>query len=80
MSLSESTNIDQITVCENGIVLVREATRVYRDEVEISKTYHRYSLEPGSDVSHMPESVQSVCSVSWTDEVIESFNRSKDAN
>jgi hypothetical protein len=31
MSLTKTTNIDQITVTENGIVLYREATRIIED-------------------------------------------------
>ena len=44
MTLTKTTNIDQITVTENGIVLYREATRILENDVELSKTYHRTSL------------------------------------
>ena len=73
MALTETKTIDQITVTENGIVLVREATRVLRDGTQIAETYHRWSFVPGSDVSAMPENVQAICSITWTPEVIAAY-------
>ena len=73
MSLSKSTVIDQITVTENGIVLYREATRVFEDGVELSKTYHRSSLTPGQDISGAPANVQAICNAAWTPEVVAAF-------
>jgi archaellum component FlaF (FlaF/FlaG flagellin family) len=74
MSLSKSTVVDQITVTENGIVLFREATRIFEDGVELSKTYHRSSLVPGQDVSGAPANVQAICAAAWTAEIIAAFN------
>jgi hypothetical protein len=74
MSFSKSTVVDQITVTENGIVLFREATRIFEDGVELSKTYHRSSLTPGQDISGVPANVQAICSVAWTPEVVAAFN------
>lgn len=70
MALTEAKTIDQITVTENGIVLVREATRVLRDGTQIAETYHRWSFAPGSDVSEMPQNVQNIAATVWTPEVI----------
>ena len=74
MSLTETTNIDQITVTENGIVLYREATKVLRDGEEIAKTYHRSSLTPGQDLTDVPENVAAICNVAWTPDVIAAYN------
>ena len=73
MSLSKSIVIDEITVTENGIVLFREATRIFEDGVELSKTYHRSSLTPGQDISSVPANVQAICNAAWTDEVIAAY-------
>jgi len=73
MSLSKSVIVDQITVTDTGIVFFREATRVFDDGVELSKTYHRTSLIPGQDISGVPASVQAICNVVWTPEVIAAF-------
>jgi archaellum component FlaF (FlaF/FlaG flagellin family) len=73
MSFTKTTNIDQITVTENGIVLFREATRILEDGVELSKTYHRSSLTPGQDISAVPANVQAICNAAWTPEVVAAF-------
>jgi DNA-binding transcriptional LysR family regulator len=73
MSLTKSTVIDQITVTENGIILFREATRVFEDGVELSKTYHRSSLTPGQDLTGIPANVVAICNAAWTPEVIAAF-------
>ena len=73
MSLTKTTNIDQITVTENGIVLYREATRIMEDGNEISKTFHRSSLTPAQDLTGVPEQVVAICNVAWTPEVIAAY-------
>jgi hypothetical protein len=78
MSLSKSTTVDQITVCENGIILFREATRVFEDGVELSKTYHRSSLVPGQDLTGIPANVVAICNAAWTPEVVEEFQTAQE--
>ena len=73
MSLTKTTNVDQITVNENGTVLYREATRIMEDGNEISKTYHRSSLAPASDLTGVPASVVAICNVAWTEAVIAAY-------
>jgi hypothetical protein len=73
MALTKTTNIDQITVTENGIVLYREATRVMEDGNELSKTFHRTSLTPGQDLTGQPANVVAICNVAWTAEVITAY-------
>jgi hypothetical protein len=73
MALTKETVVDQITVTENGIVLVREATRIMEDGKELSKTYHRASFAPESDVSGQPQNIQDICNISWTQEVISAY-------
>ena len=76
MALTETKTIDQITVTENGTVLVREATRILKDGVQITQTFHRWSFAPGQDVSEMPANVQAICNTAWTPEVIEAYQNS----
>ena len=70
MSLTKTTTVDQITVTENGIVLYREATRILEDGNEISKTFHRTSLNPGQDLAGQPDNVVAICNAAWTTEII----------
>lgn len=76
MALSKETTIDQITVEASGVVLVREATAIVEDGVQLSKSYHRTSFAPGSDVSAQPANVQAICSAAWTPEVVAAYKAS----
>jgi hypothetical protein len=80
MSLTKTTNIDQITVTENGTVFYREATRIMEDGNELSKTYHRSSLAPGQDLTGVPANVVAICNVAWTAEVIAAYQAQLEAN
>jgi uncharacterized protein (DUF169 family) len=80
MSLTKTVNVDQITVSENGIVLYREATRIMENGNEISKSYHRSSLAPASDLTNVPDSVVAICNVAWTPEVIAAYQAQLEAN
>lgn len=75
MSLTKTTNVDQITVTENGIVLFREATRIMEDGVELTKSYHRSSLTPGQDLTGVPAQVVAIAQTAWTPEVISAYQQ-----
>jgi hypothetical protein len=80
MALTKEIAVDQITVTENGIVLVRETTTIKEDGVELSKKYHRTSFTPGQDVSSQPANVQAICAAAWTTDVIEAYEAQQAAN
>ena len=73
MSLTKSTVIDQITVCENGTILYREATRIMEDGKQLSQTYHRSSLTPGQDLTGVPANVAAHCNTAWTADVVAAY-------
>ena len=73
MSITKEKVIDQITVCENGIVLYREATRIMEDGNQLSQTYHRTSLTPAQDLTGQPANVVAICNVAWTPEVVAAY-------
>jgi hypothetical protein len=76
MAITKETVVDQITVCENGIVLFREATRIMEDGAELTKTYHRSSLTPDQDLTGVPDKVVTICNAAWTPEVIDAYKAS----
>jgi hypothetical protein len=80
MALTKEVVVDQITVTENGIVLVREVTRIMEDGKELSKQYHRTSFVPADNVSGQPQNVQDICNVAWTPEVIAAYQAQQEAN
>jgi len=71
--ITKETVVDQITVCENGIVLYREATRIIEDGKVLTQTYHRTSLTPGQDLEGQPANVAAICNTAWTPEVIAAY-------
>lgn len=77
--ITEEKVLDIITLAENGTVLYREATRILEDGVEISKTYHRASLAPASDLTNVPDNVVAIANVAWTPEVIAAYQAQQEA-
>jgi hypothetical protein len=77
MALTKEVAVDQITVTENGIVLVRETTTIKEDGVELSKKYHRTSFTPDQDISSQPANVVAICNAAWTPEVRQAYETFK---
>lgn len=80
MALTKQTVIDEITVTENGIVLVREATRIIKDGEAIAGNYHRSSYTPGQDLTGVPANVVAICNAAWTKDIIDAYNAQVAAN
>ena len=80
MALTKETVVDQITVTENGIVLVRETTRIMEDGIQLSQTYHRTSFTPGQDLAGQPSNVVAVATAAWTPEIIAAYEANQKAN
>ena len=80
MALAETTEYGKIEVV--GIykaVQVRKDTVIKKDDVELTRTYHRYVLHPGTldasdnlvdtDLSAEPAEVSAICNAAWTTDV-----------
>ena len=80
MAITKETSVDQITVCENGIILYREATKIIEDGVELTKKYHRTSLTPGQDLTGQPANVVAIANTVWTAECIAAYEAQQEAN
>ena len=80
MALTKEQVIDKIEVVENGALQVREVTRIMEDGKELSKSYHRWSFSPGSDISGQPANVQAIAAAAWTPEVIAAYQAQVEAN
>lgn len=73
MALTERSAIDKIEVLENGIIQVRRADIVERDGLEIAKSYHRWTLTPGQDLTGQEQRVIDVATAVWTAEVVATY-------
>ena len=80
MALTESIEYDKIEVVgQYKAVQVREATVIKKDGTELTRSFRRYVLQPGTldasddlvdtDLSSEPAEVSAVCNAVWTDSV-----------
>ena len=80
MALTESIEYDKIEVVgQYKAVQVRKATVIKKDGVELTRSFERYVLHPGSldasdnlvdtDLSNEPSEVSAICNAVWTDTV-----------
>ena len=80
MALSESIEYDKIEVVgQYKAVQVRKATVIKKDGVELTRSFERYVLHPGTldssdnlvdtDLSSEPAEVSAICNAVWTDSV-----------
>lgn len=76
----ELIEVDQIEAVASGHCQIRQATKILKDGQEISKTYHRWSVEPGGDLSLFDDRVKAICKAAWTPEVIKKFKAQKKLN
>ena len=65
MALTERKVVDLIEVLETGHLQVREANLVEKDGVVIAKTFHRYVISPGDDVSDKEQRIKDIAAAVW---------------
>ena len=84
MALTERNENDKIEVVgQYKAVQVRRATVIERDGVELTRSFHRHVLHPGTlndsdalvdtDISGEDADVQAICNAAWTDAVKEAW-------
>ena len=85
MALTERFENDKIEVVgQYKAIQVRRATVIERDGVEVSRSFHRHVLQPGTvaegtstltdtDISGEDADVQAICNAAWTDAIKESW-------
>jgi len=75
--LTENKQIDRIEVVEHGIIQVRQATIIERDGEFVSRTFHRWVLNPDSDISDQEQKVKDIANAAWTPEVRQAYETFK---
>jgi len=66
MALEKTVAIEQLEIIlgsETPCVQVRQTTRVMEDGVELSKSYHRWSISPGDDLTVQEPLVRALCEI-----------------
>jgi len=79
MALTKTNENDKIEVVNKWNVQVRNATVIKEDGTEISRTFNRKTLVPGTldasdnlvatDLSSEDADVQAICNAAWTSQV-----------
>jgi|9_EtaG_2_1085328.scaffolds.fasta_scaffold44901_2 hypothetical protein len=75
MSLKKLIKIDKIEIVgDYKILQIREATVISENDIELSKSFHRYTLSPDQDVSNQPDDIQGIADVVWTDDIKKNYS------
>ena len=79
MALTESQENDKIEVVNKWNIQVRSAQIIKKDGVELTRSFHRKVLTPGTldasdnlvatDISGEDADVQAICNAAWTSQV-----------
>jgi len=79
MALTETQENDKIEVVNKWNIQVRTATVIKKDGVELTRSFHRKSLTPGTldasdnlvatDISGEDADVQAIANAAWTTQV-----------
>lgn len=77
MSLTKTSVIDKIEVLENNVIQVRQRNDILDNGVVISSLFHRWTLEPGRDLSDQDPRVAAVAQSIWTPDVIAAYEASQ---
>jgi hypothetical protein len=77
MALTERTEIDKIEVTNDWNIQVRQATIIERDGEFVSRTFHRWVLNPDSDISGQEQNVKDIANAAWTPEVRQAYETFK---
>jgi hypothetical protein len=76
MTFTTKAEIDEINISLNGIISIRQNISVLNGENVIGNTFQRTTLIPGQDISDQPANVIAICNVTWTPDVITSYQAS----
>ncbi len=79
MALTETQENDKIEVVNKWNIQVRNATIIKKDGVELTRSFHRKVLVPGTldasdnlvdtDISGEDADVQAICNAAWTTQI-----------
>ena len=78
MAITKTTKVDKIEIVGDFKHLqVREASIIQEDGVELTRSFNRYVLSPGDDISSQSTEIQSIANAVWTDEIVTAYSASQ---
>lgn len=77
MAITKTIKTDKIEIVGDfKHVQVRQATVIEEDGVELTRSFQRYVLSPGSDLTDQPADVAAIANAVWTQELIDAYQAS----
>jgi hypothetical protein len=77
MAITKTTKTDKIEIVGDfKNIQVRQATVIEEDGVELTRSFHRYVLSPGQDVTNESAEVQAIANAVWTEELVAAYSAS----
>ena len=73
MALTKRVVVDQILVDEDAVLSIRTATVIEEDGVELSRKFHRTTINPGADISGEPQRIRKLANAVWDADVVSAF-------
>jgi len=70
--LTKKVTFDQ-HIDENGIIHVRQITRIFEDGKQLSKSYHRTTVTPRDDVTDKDDRTKLIANAIYTPEFIAEY-------
>ena len=71
--LEKKISFDQ-QINEDGIIHVRQITRIFEDDKELSKSYHRSVVNPKDDVTDKDEMTKKIANAIYTPEFVAEYD------
>jgi hypothetical protein len=75
--LIERTEIDKIEIVGDWNIQIRQATIIEKDGEQVARSFHRWSLNPDSDINGQEQKVQDIANAAWTPEVCQAYETFK---
>jgi hypothetical protein len=76
--LEKQTLIDKIEILEDGVIQIREVTRILENgKVIASKNTNRRIIEPDQDISKEDQTIKDIASVVRTPEKVQAYSARK---
>ena len=66
MMLEKTETIDRIEILEQGQIQIRTLISITEDGNELSRTYHRRMITPGTNVDNEDARIQAIANTLWT--------------
>ena len=77
MAITKTVKTDKIEIVGDfKNIQVRQATIIEEDGVELTRSFHRYVLTPGQDVTNESAEVQAIANAVWTEELVAAYSAS----